>query len=55
MLNRRATVETILLEVANGKREGLTQQDCYELAMYLGSPTRILPPLEAQRILKVKK
>ena len=49
-LNRRVDVEQVLLEVAHGKRQMLTQQDCYELAMYLGTPNRGFPLLEASRI-----
>lgn len=34
-LNRRAGVEQILLDVANGKREMLSKQECRELAFKL--------------------
>ena len=37
-LNRRAAVEQILLNVANGKRDMLTKDECRELAHKLGIP-----------------
>jgi hypothetical protein len=39
-LNRRAEVETVLLNVAKGKRKALTQTECFELALKLGEPWR---------------
>lgn len=35
-LNRRATVEQMLFDVASGKRPVPTRQECRQLAMYLG-------------------
>ena len=42
-LNRRATVEQLLLDAAKGKRATPTPNECYELAMYLGVRGRELP------------
>jgi hypothetical protein len=39
-LNRRVTVENVLLEVADGKREMLTKGECRALAYRLGMPTQ---------------
>lgn len=38
-LNRRASVETILWNVAAGKRPMLTQDECRKLALKLGVPS----------------
>jgi hypothetical protein len=38
VLNRRTDVENVLRQVASGKREPLTAQDCRELADKLGIP-----------------
>jgi hypothetical protein len=37
-LNRRVTVENVLLAVAAGKRPMLTQEECRQLAYKLGMP-----------------
>lgn len=39
-LNRRVDVENVLLAVANGKREMLTQDECRTLAYKLGMQNR---------------
>jgi hypothetical protein len=38
-LNRRAEVETVLWNVAAGKRPMLTQDECRKLALKLGVPS----------------
>jgi hypothetical protein len=37
-LNRRAEVEQVLFNVANGKRPTLSPEECRALAMKLGDP-----------------
>ena len=37
-LNARASAEQTLFDVANGKREALTRDECRELALKLGVP-----------------
>lgn len=39
-LNRRVTVENVLLNVASGKRPMLTKEECRQLAYKLGIPTK---------------
>lgn len=40
-LNRRAEVETVLWNVAAGKRPMLTQDECRKLALKLGVPSAL--------------
>lgn len=39
ILNRRAEVENELYEIARGKRELPTREDCHRMAVRLGVPT----------------
>jgi len=43
-LNRRAAVEEVLFNVANGKRGPLTRDECRDLALKLGVPDDFMQP-----------
>jgi hypothetical protein len=47
-LNRRASVEQTLFDVANGKRGPLSAQECRELALKLGTPELSIIAAERQ-------
>lgn len=39
-VEKRVPVEQLLFNVANGKRDLLTREECRKVALYLGDPTR---------------
>lgn len=47
-LNRRASVETVLWNVAAGKRPPLTPEECRTLALRLGVPSAYFKELEPE-------